>query len=558
MIKVVNIVFQANFVNALVRGLDPIHQKTVRLYPGQIFNGKILKLYPGQLASLQLGGLTLTAKLEAALTAGNRYWFQVQQGDALPVLKVIEGSHQPQNLRGKDHEAIFKQLGIVSSKINELIVQHLAKEELPFTKQHVIQGGQTLQHLGMGNEKGLAILKFLVENNLPVTPAAFTAIQTIGSGQSLAVQIQELFQGLQASQGKEVQELKEFLQRFLSDTTVTVDRHQLIDLLKNVFSENKALSSEALVHLQKIGVIDRKLSAEQLLTHLLEMVKKASASDLKQLWPTMSKEEIITQLATNQTNQLFSKIVVGARNEDLSVTQQLLTTLFSKQLSATTLDRSSEGTLGKKLNLLFQQIGYQYDRSVLQLLQQRTGNTMEKFQQLKGLLLQVQQQQLSSVLQEKVSFIVNRITAQQLLSTSQDGLIANFSVIIPVRLFEKETDLTIQWQGKKERDGKLNPDHCRILFYIQLETLKETIVDVQIQNRIVSLHVINDRTKPLQLISIFQPFLKEALEKHNYQLTSIKWTQPKNSEQRPTSPNSDPLTSYNKTQRGYQGVDIRI
>src|SRR5690625_6214365 len=59
------------------------------LRPGQIVQGKILKLYPYNKAQIQLGSQKMTAQLEAPLTTGRQYHFQVQSMDDAIRLKVL-------------------------------------------------------------------------------------------------------------------------------------------------------------------------------------------------------------------------------------------------------------------------------------------------------------------------------------------------------------------------------------------------------------------------------------------------------------------------------------
>jgi hypothetical protein len=64
--------------------------KTFTLTTGQLFQGRITKLFPNHVASLSLNGMKLTARLEAALTVGQRYWFEVKDGKGIPRLKVLD------------------------------------------------------------------------------------------------------------------------------------------------------------------------------------------------------------------------------------------------------------------------------------------------------------------------------------------------------------------------------------------------------------------------------------------------------------------------------------
>lgn len=58
-------------------------------------------------------------------------------------------------------------------------------------------------------------------------------------------------------------------------------------------------------------------------------------------------------------------------------------------------------------------------------------------------------------------------------------------------------------------NGKIDADYARILFYLQLNSLQETVVDMQVQSRVVTVTVYNEND---QLKELAEP-LKTALKK---------------------------------------------
>ena len=54
----------------------------------------------------------------------------------------------------------------------------------------------------------------------------------------------------------------------------------------------------------------------------------------------------------------------------------------------------------------------------------------------------------------------------------------------------------LPWSGKVEckKNGKIDPEFARIMFYLQLEALEETVIDMQVQNRIVTINLYNHDT----------------------------------------------------------------
>ena len=68
-------------------------------------------------------------------------------------------------------------------------------------------------------------------------------------------------------------------------------------------------------------------------------------------------------------------------------------------------------------------------------------------------------------------------------------------------------DATLQWNGRMKEDGKIDANYARILFYLQMESMKETVIDMQVQNRVVSVTVFNEN----DIIPLAEP-LKSALK----------------------------------------------
>jgi len=134
------------------------------------------------------------------------------------------------------------------------------------------------------------------------------------------------------------------------------------------------------------------------------------------------------------------------------------------------------------------------------------------------------------------------------------GQIGQWVTQIPLQLGNHQTELTIQWNGKKQPDGKIDPDDCRILFYLELANLGETLVDIQIQKRTLLISVINGTTGLKSLAAPLLVPLKKRLGQWNYQLKAVKFEEPK---QRPLK-SQIKMNTLVKAAPAYQEVDIRI
>lgn len=135
-------------------------------------------------------------------------------------------------------------------------------------------------------------------------------------------------------------------------------------------------------------------------------------------------------------------------------------------------------------------------------------------------------------------------------------MILQLNYQLPIPFWNQTKDLTISWTGKKDKKGKIDADQCRILFYLDFETIGMTTVDMQVQNRMIHVKIIN---KTDQLKNVSQPYiqnLKDNLEKLDYQLSHITFTKPSkgDSTTKPTEPSLSSIVLLNER----VGVDIRI
>ncbi|MGD7043665.1 hypothetical protein [Jeotgalibacillus proteolyticus] len=158
---------------------------------------------------------------------------------------------------------------------------------------------------------------------------------------------------------------------------------------------------------------------------------------------------------------------------------------------------------------------------------------------------------LSPSAKETAQLLINKLNGQQLLS-SEAGTTSQIFFQLPIYMKEKLLDVTMQWTGKKQKSGRLDADHSRILFYINLENLKETVIDMTVQKRIISIDVYTHKEGLQKLGEALKPYLKSQLEKADYQLSHIKFL----SSKQVTPPALDPAAAQMNTFSS--GVDIRI
>ncbi|WP_052659469.1 hypothetical protein [Bacillus alveayuensis] len=286
-----------------------------------------------------------------------------------------------------------------------------------------------------------------------------------------------------------------------------------------------------------------------------------------------TKETFAAMKALGSSQSLYKQLTVvrdallslPERTKTIQKLLEQLNRLLSKserQLLETIISNGIDGwgawegeRLAKEIKQIIASLGLQYEADLQSAVKGKTAKDIS-FDGLKPLLLKVLQEFSShSVVKEAVEPAIHRLTAQQLLS-QEHGPIQHIFLQIPWKFGEQLTDVTVQWHGKKQKNGQIDPNYCRILFYLQLSFLKETLIDVHIQNRIVNISIMTETTGLQPIITAMQPMLKESLERLSYKLSAVKAVQLEKQNQRDDSALRFSAAQF--IQGTYSGVDYRI
>ncbi|WP_431029456.1 hypothetical protein [Lysinibacillus sp. LZ02] len=173
-------------------------------------------------------------------------------------------------------------------------------------------------------------------------------------------------------------------------------------------------------------------------------------------------------------------------------------------------------------------------------------------QQVKPQLLALlQDAQIPVALRDSAEMFMARMNGMQLLS-GENGHQHQLVMQVPLDFFGKQMDATLQWNGRMGDDGKIDADFARVLFYLNMESLQETVIDMQVQNRIVTITVFNDDPQLNLLAESLKHSLKAGLADKEYRLSGVFIKQfEKEIVEKVTKMSKSDSQSHN-------GVDIRV
>ncbi|WP_368504042.1 hypothetical protein AB3N04_18455 [Alkalihalophilus sp. As8PL] len=571
--------------------LSQTSRSPLTFLPGHIFQGKITKLFPNHLASLSINGMHLTARLEASLTVGGRYWFEVQEGSGVPRLKVIENSgKQSTELTTGVNQQMIRKLGLPQSKAMEALLLHLSTNQLTLPKATLKDAAQLLTSLNRYDREAIEVVQTMIQKKLPLTKDTANALLSLQKEPMLHQQLQQLMHATEQSAQRlepTVQQLQSALKAFFNQSQWQESRspvqHLLSQLTPSSSTEGERQAATSL--LVKMGVMNPNEDVQSFLARVhqaatapenqpvvKQLLPQATVHSLTQLEPQVALERMMNAIAipagkdgSIQLNQLLQLVQPSLKAADLEgvllkISSQPLTNDERIQLE-TTLNQSVqpkqiEGMRSplSSLQQIISLLGYDHENEMFKHLQNPNRSDFIHTDRLKGILMQLQNE-LPEGLKEKVGEVVQRITGSQLMAVEQQGPLHQVLLQLPLALGSFQTDLTVQWEGRRQSNGQLDPNHCRILFYLELENLNEMIVDMQIQNRVISINVFNEYDKPTSLISLLLPSLKATLEQKDYKLNVFGWKKITDYEQPSHKPSNEQV--YNK-RVDYRGVDIRI
>ncbi|MEK3699120.1 DNA ligase [Paenibacillus sp. FSL R10-2199] len=188
-------------------------------------------------------------------------------------------------------------------------------------------------------------------------------------------------------------------------------------------------------------------------------------------------------------------------------------------------------------------------------LQGASGGAEDAAGTLKGVLLQVLgSSEVPPAVKEAAGQLVQQLTGQQLLLNSdRTAPFAQVTMFLPLRGQDGQETASVHIQSRRGRKGELDAANCRLWFDLDMKQLGQTMVDVQVVDRIVSLKLHNNEPWVLELLEGRRADIKTAVESIGYQLSSLR-TEPLPE----LSTAAAPAKQSDYVPDSYKGVDYRI
>src|SRR5699024_7150773 len=277
--------------------------------------------------------------------------------------------------------------------------------------------------------------------------------------------------------------------RLLSDLHEAVRQENVRSGMNHFVTHYKALHSEATNILQAFNLSSSAdpLSDEQF-TALTDRI-------INQVIPLLSasEQEVVRTLLRSNTPQnipyLQALLQSLAGNQFYSVINEAL--IASNAESTTHADLIPQRFI-LHLEQMMQTLGLSHEAVVKTIAPQQETlpfHLLNINETVKAMLLQVTQDERAPM--ENVQQLVHFINGLQLQAREENKML-QAQLQLPGEKLGLPDDLFIKFEGRKTKDDEIDTEFCRILFFLNLHHIKETIIDMNIQKRVITLTVYNE------------------------------------------------------------------
>lgn len=507
--------------------------------------GKVLRLLGDQHALIQVGNQTVQGKLETQLRPQAYYWFSYEKKTAEQTgrLQVVQSFDQnPKTIQ----DAAGKLLNAMSVKTSNaalMMTGAMLKSKTPVTENDIKTAVRWMDTLpSQDTKKAVETVLFALKRDLPIHSEILNGVHAVKSPVPLHQHVSQLLQAIDQNpqQSQMMSKLKEAV-TVLLNSEIDVHAERLIDKLISLTDNTKApspantagsreLSTPAgspgkaslpiANHTAEQGSIQEELvktaadipikEARQLLVKLTESAEKNSLQIVKE-----AANWIKAAASSGDSKSLAASAVLQAAQ----VTDQEAE-VFLKAVQQTAPHLADKADVLSFLSKVKTAIGARDEVAFIKAFEQGSAVTSGEMQSIKLALSALRaSHEVAEPVKQEADLLFHKLNGQLFMQQDHPSY---SQIVMSFPMFSKSgvQDMTVLFKGKKEADGKLDPSHCRLLFLLQLDTLKETVVDCLVQQKVMTITIETD-FELQAAIDPMVPALKQGLKEMGYSLSGV-------------------------------------
>ena len=179
---------------------------------------------------------------------------------------------------------------------------------------------------------------------------------------------------------------------------------------------------------------------------------------------------------------------------------------------------------------------------------------------LKSALLQLLQADgVPHALREAAQQLVQHVTGQQLLLASdRQAPFSHITLFVPLVTPEGKQTAAVHIQSRQSKRGELDAGNCRLWFDLNMKVLGRTLVDVQVVDNAVALHIHHADERLGEWMDGLRDEAEEALEQIGYQLSAFRTLPLPEKRSDAASVQSPEISMDDYAAKPYKGVDMKI
>ncbi|CAL1523707.1 hypothetical protein CNT_KDOLBLKC_01881 [Bacillus subtilis] len=507
--------------------------------------GKVLRLLGDQHALIQVGNQTVQGKLETQLRPQAYYWFSYEKKTAEQTgrLQVVQSFDQnPKTIQ----DAAGKLLNAMSVKTSNaalMMTGAMLKSKTPVTENDIKTAVRWMDTLpSQDTKKAVETVLFALKRDLPIHSEILNGVHAVKSPVPLHQHVSQLLQAIDQNpqQSQMMSKLKEAV-TVLLNSEIDVHAERLIDKLISLTDNTKApspantagsreLSTPAgspgkaslpiANHTAEQGSIQEEpvktaadipiKEARQLLMKLTESAEKNSLQIVKE-----AANWIKAAASSGDSKSLAASAVLQAAQ----VTDQEAE-VFLKAVQQTAPHLADKADVLSFLSKVKTAIGARDEVAFIKAFEQGSAVTSGEMQSIKLALSALRaSHEVAEPVKQEADQLFHKLNGQLFMQQDHPSY---SQIVMSFPMFSKSgvQDMTVLFKGKKEADGKLDPSHCRLLFLLQLDTLKETVVDCLVQQKVMTITIETD-FELQAAIDPMVPALKQGLKEMGYSLSGV-------------------------------------
>ncbi|MBO9608765.1 MAG: hypothetical protein J7639_22615 [Paenibacillaceae bacterium] len=582
-------------LRGLVGDMKPLDEgKSLELKVGQIVKGIVLQLLSDQEALLNIGGVHVKAKLETPLRQGQSTLLQVQPQSSPEhiVMKPLDAADTP--IDGDTVTQLLRSFGMKDQPEHRQLLQQLHREGVAPTKETV----ESFVKLAAEAPAGTAPAAWresaltAVRRGLPLTAETTASLHRVLFGEPLPKQLGEFVQLAanalrQAETAPQLpQQAREALQQAAQQAQgvlrLTAQAQQQLTAAAQPNEQSPAPASTATPQATAAGAALPAAAAQP-------PQMSAAATQLPQGAPAAAAGMPQAPASSATAPQAAGAAAAAVQRSGEAPPQAAPAALPAAPAEA----EAGGAWIGKLLKAL----GVGHERQLVRLpddapaarlpqpllpgapgeqdapqapqSQHASGSTPPHAQaagdSLKSALLVLAATDgVPETIKESAQQALQHITGQQLLLTGdRNGMLAHVTLSIPFYdTATGEQSAAVHIQTRKGKRGELDADNCRLLFDLRMKALGQTLVDVHVYNRIVTLHVHNDHPLAGELLESHRQEITSGLAGAGFQFLSLKcspFPEPDSSDVEADAVAVPPVVDRSLYRsKPYKGVDMRI